>query len=336
MRSEKLVLVLVLLSWLTACTNEKPHLPEAKGLPCEMLVVMSSALLNTDIADTVATIVDCDAPGLGSSERIFRSMTIGERGYEKVYKAMHSQLKIELAPGQKQPVLGVANDVYARSQLQILVRAGSLADLRSFLSQQRELIQRLVLDFQLDRYAAMLRQKYSKKVDADLQRLGYRVNVPTDIASTKKGKNFLWGSSNRGGEKDINFVFYTYPWYGEEIADTARFVFKRDSVLRANIPGSQPNQWMQTARGEQGQPVVWPSLRKVGDHQRLEIRGLWELHNGFMGGPFVSYVQVDSIARQVVVCEGFVFSPNSAKRDLLRSMEASLRTLRKMDKGKDK
>ena len=89
---------------------------------------------------------------------------------------------------------------------------------------------------------------------------------------------------------------------------------------------------MQTARGEQGMPVVWPSLRKVVDGQRLEVRGLWELHNGFMGGPFVSYVQVDSTARQVVVCEGFVFSPNSAKRDLLRSVEASLRTLRKMGK----
>ena len=49
-----------------------------------------------------------------------------------------------------------------------------------------------------------------------------------------------------------------------------------------------------------------------------------------MGGPFVSLVSVDSVAREVVVAEGFVFSPNSSKRDLLRSLEAGLRTLRKI------
>jgi hypothetical protein len=38
---------------------------------------------------------------------------------------------------------------------------------------------------------------------------------------------------------------------------------------------------------------------------------------------------VDSVNNKVVVTEGFVYSPTTDKRDLLRTVEASLRTMYK-------
>ena len=313
---------------LVACEQEKPQLTESKGQPAELLVVAPASMLQGENVDSLNTVVDCDAPGLGSSERIFRTMIIGERGFDKVYRALHSQLHLRIDPTVKTPVMGVAHDVYARPQLQVVVKAASEAEMRQFLSDNRERIQRTIMDFQLERQSQLLQQKHSKKASEGLRALGYDVCVPNDIQSTKSGKDFLWASSNRGGDKDINFVFYTYPWDGGEVTDTARFVQKRDSVLRANIPGAQPNQYMTTMRGEEGQPVLWPFYRRTDGTTKYQIHGLWTMENGFMGGPFVSVVQVDSAARRVVVAEGFVFSPNSSKRDLLRSLEASLRTLK--------
>ncbi len=327
-RLELAILLSVFL--VVACDDDKPRLPESKGQPAELLVVVPSKLMHGETADTLNTVVDCDAPGLGSSERIFRTMTIGAKGYEKVYKLMHTQLHIQLDPTAKTPTLGVAHDVYARPQLQILIRASSERDLQQFLSLNRERIQRIILDFQLERQASLLQRKYSKKVSDELRRMGFDAHVPTDIQSTKPGKNFLWASSNRGGDKDINFVLYTLPWQGEDISDTAFFVKKRDSVMRVNIPGSLPGQYMTTTRGQVGQPVLWADLRTIAEVQQLEVHGLWEMKNGFMGGPFVSLVRVDSVRNQVVVTEGFVFSPNSSKRDLLRSLESSLRTTKRL------
>ena len=166
---------------LVGCKEDKPTLPDAKGTPSELLVVIPSSLVDSDIADTLQTITDCDAPGLGSAERIFRTMTIGERGYEKVYKLMHSQLRVELDPSQRKPALGVARDVNARPQLQLVVKAASPADLRKFLSRNRERIQYLILDFQLERYADMLRGKHSKKVTTEMRRLGYDVSMPVEV-----------------------------------------------------------------------------------------------------------------------------------------------------------
>ena len=315
---------------MVSCKEDKPHLPDAKGTPSELLVVIPTSLVDSDIADTLQTITDCDAPGLGSSERIFRTMTIGDKGYKGVYRLMHCQLRVELDASQKEPVLGVARDVNAHPQLQLLVRAATQADLRGFLSQNRERIQYLILDFQLERYAKMLRAKHSKKVTTELRRLGYDVSMPVDMASAKRGKDFLWASSNRGGDKDINFVFYTLPWHGEDITDMDYYVRKRDSVMQANIPGSLDGQWMQTSRTPEGEPILWPLLRRTDSGEQVEIRGLWDMKGGFMGGPFVAHVSVDTVGGKIVFAEGFVFSPNSAKRDLLRSVEAGLRTLRKL------
>ena len=329
MRNSVYLIVLLLLMGLTSCEEDKKRLAESKGQPAELLVVLQAPLLNTAVADSLQTLTDCDAPGLGSSERIFRTMTIGDNGYQKVYKLMHSQLHVELDPSLSEAKWGVTYDLYATPQMIVVLRGPSLETLCEGIAQNRERIQRLIMDFQLNRYARLLQRKYSKRVKDDMQKLGYDVRVPSDIASTKAGKDFLWGSSNRGGDKDINFMFYTYPWNGEEITDTALFVQKRDSVMKANVPGSLPGQYMATTRGEKGTPVLWTAYRKIDDLDRFEVRGLWEMKNGYMGGPFVSLVQVDSIDRRVVVAEGFVFSPNSSKRDLLRSVESALRTLRK-------
>ena len=312
-----------------ACQDSSPRLPDAKGTPSVLLVVVPGALVDTDLADTLQTITDCDAPGLGSSERIFRTMTIGQRGYEKMYRLMHSQLHVELDSSQRQPVLGVARDVNARPQLQLVVRAATSADLRKFLSSNRERIQHLILDFQLDRQAMMLQHKHSMKVDKELRRLGYTVSMPVDMQSTKHGRDFLWASSNRGGDKDINFLFYTLPWTGQDIRNVDNYVQWRDSVLRRNVPGSQEGQWMQTTRADDGNPVVWPMLRRTDEGDLVEVRGLWDMHGGFMGGPFVARVRIDTTERRIIVGEGFVFSPNTSKRDLLRSLEAGLRTLHK-------
>ncbi|MBQ8969138.1 MAG: DUF4837 family protein [Bacteroidaceae bacterium] len=320
----------------SACEEEKKGLAESKGLPAELVVVVSPQMSKNENEDTLNSVVDADAPGLASSERIFRSMTIGEKVYEKGFKMMHSQLFVKIDPSVKEPSLGIAHDVYATPQLQIMVKAPTEKQMRQYLSQNRERIQNLILDFQLDRFAGILRRQYSKKTLDDLRPLGYEVFMPVDLVATKSGKNFLWASSNRGGDRDVNFVFYTYPWNGENVADTSLFVARRDSVMKANIPGSQPDQWMTTARGEQGIPVVWASLRKIGGEARYEVRGLWEMHHAFMGGPFVSLVTVDTVERRVVVGEGFVFSPNSSKRDLLRSVEAGLRTIQKSTKPVDR
>ncbi|HNZ72795.1 MAG TPA: DUF4837 family protein, partial [Prolixibacteraceae bacterium] len=66
----------------------------------------------------------------------------------------------------------------------------------------------------------------------------------------------------------------------------------------------------------------------------VEVRGLWQVENDFMGGPFVSLSILDVLKRRVVTVEGFVYAPANKKRNLLQQVEAMAYSL-KFDKQKD-
>ncbi len=327
---KNLFALLLALAALTACNDGGGNsLMASKGLPCELLVVCDPRVTGSDLMDSVKTVTECECPGLGTAEDIFRVNNISQKAYTSVFWSMHSKIFFSIDPKLKEPRLGVARDVKSRPQLEIHVEAPDEASMRSFIAQKREAIQELLIDFQTERLGSLAQNRFSKKVDDDLAAVaGYSVRMPSDMVATKKGENFLWGGSNRS-QQDINFIFYTYPWNGQDIADVSTFVSKRDSVLKANIPGSRPDQHMVTSRGLEEQPVVWPRLRRINGELTLQVRGLWELENGFLGGPFSALVSVDSAENKVVVREGFVYNPEGQKRDLMRQLEGSLLTLRK-------
>ncbi len=310
--------------------DEGQRLAESKGLPCELLVVSDAEIANSDLKDSVASVTEADCPGLGSAENIFRVNNIGAGAYTSVFYAMHSKVFFQIDKRLKRGEVGVAHNVKARPEIEVFVKAPDLEAMRRLISEKREFIQQQIMEFQVARLSTVVQGKYSKKVSDDLRAVaGYEVKMPTDMVATKRGKDFLWGGSNRAA-RDINFVFYTYPWDGGDVADVDSYTQRRDSVLRVNIPGSRRDQWMETSRGDDGEPVVWAAMRRINGRQLMEVRGLWELRNGYMGGPFVAHVGVDTAERKVVVSEVFVFNPEGQKRDLMRQLEGCLRTLRKV------
>jgi len=319
---------LLLLTGCESSSGDKPRLVASKGLPSELLLVVDKAVWQSDVADTLQAILQSDVPGLMQHEDYFRVTRIFSPYYKQTYTTMHSKLFVRLDPEQKKPMLGLSYDAVARPQVEVTVAASTLDELRRFLSVHGMQIRQILADAQLDMRASKLKKSYSSLPASDLKKvLGYTICVPKEIKATKKGKDFLWAGSNLN-EKDLNVVVYAYPWDGSEVRTPEQFVSCRDSVMKANIPGSEPDQWMQTTRID-GTPIINSCVRKIGEGLVQEVSGMWEMRNGALGGPFVSLVRIDTASSRVVVAEGFVYSPSTEKRDLLRMVEASLRTLKK-------
>lgn len=97
---------------------------------------------------------------------------------------------------------------------------------------------------------------------------------------------------------------------------------KRDSVMKANIPGTEPRMYMAT-------DTLCTSVKPIAvkGEYAMETRGLWKMEHDAMGGPFVSHSRVDTLNNRVVVAEGFVYAPEKMKRGLIRRLEAALYTL---------
>ncbi len=325
-----MLLLLSVAMLLASCDDakEKKTLMRSKGLPSELMLVVDRGVWLTDVQDTIKAIVEGQVPGLMQAETMFRVTRVFTKDYTPNFRTFHTILKVHVDETLHAPLVGTARNVNAAPQLEVVVAAPSIDQLRTYLSLNAQRIQDILADEQIEMRVPGLKKKYSKKVKDDLQAvLGMTVYVPENLVATKKGKDFLWGGTNTL-QKDQNIVVYTYPWQqGQDVMDADLFVQKRDSVIKVNIPGEREDQWMQTVR-EKDVPLIVSRQREIGGQQMLEVRGLWEMRNGALGGPFVSLARIDTAAAKVVVAEGWVYSPSTEKRDLLRQMEAALRTLK--------
>jgi hypothetical protein len=61
---------------------------------------------------------------------------------------------------------------------------------------------------------------------------------------------------------------------------------------------------------------------KNNNNNVIELRGLWDLENGFMGGPFVSHSVYDSTRGRIVTVDGYIYHPNQKKRIKVKQLEA--------------
>ncbi len=71
---------------------------------------------------------------------------------------------------------------------------------------------------------------------------------------------------------------------------------------------------------------LFVSVTEINGHYALEGRGIWEMENDFLGGPFVSYLINDEANKQLVMVDGFVLAPGRKKRELMEELVQVLQT----------
>lgn len=325
------VLCVAMWSACDAPKDKKKVLGDSKGLPYELLLVVDEPLWEGATGDSLRSVVEASVPGLPQNEPMFRMTRVYPRHFTRMYVTMRNVLVVHTDPKVKKVRMGVANNVEARPQVWVTIETPNAQALGEFLSRNRRRITDIFVEAELQQEAARLTKKYNREVDAASRKIfGCSVKVPAELAALKKAEDFLWASTDRV-DQDMNYVCYSLPLVGEDVLLTDRLVELRDSAMKRNIPGSTPEKWMTTTY-ENGLPLVAQRTITLPDGSTAyEMRGLWEMHKGGIGGPFVSLAYPDTLHGRVLVTEGFIYSPRTKKRDLMRRMEAALRTLKPVE-----
>ncbi len=321
---------LLLFLLLASCdSKDKPVVkPQSKGMPSELLLVTDEAVGKSDVMDSLNAMTQESVPEIMQPEPMFRVVHVTEKNYTQRYLTMHTKLFVNLDAHSTKPMMGISHDVSATPQTEVTVCAPNLDELRLFISRHRQDITDALLDGQLQVRIADLRRHHNTYIYNEVrQHLGLDIWVPENVCAVKKGRNFLWAGSNLQ-ERDLNVVLYKFPWDERQLDKTDYLVGVRDSVMKQNIPGEKAGQWMQTSRVD-GNPLVVCRRRRFGRRDFVEMRGMWDVRNAPIGGPFVSTFSVDTARGMVLAAEGFVYSPSTEKRDLVRLLEASLLTIKK-------
>ena len=304
--------------------KKKPLLmPNATGLPYEMLVVMDDAQWDRPLGRAVFNVLDTDVPGLPQSERSFRISRVAPDGFNSnMFKIMRNVIKVDIQDIYTQPKFKFARNVYSYPQMIMTLQAPDEESLTEYINNNRQSIIDFFTKAEMNREIENLRDRHNPDVSRLAEEiLDVDIWVPWELNKFKTGKDFLWASTNVG-KKDMNLVLYSYPYTDKNTFTLDYFLQKRDSVMKANIPGGPKGSYMTT-----NHDYVYVEDGTVRGKYAQIARGLWRVQGDRMGGPFVSHSRVDEANGRIVVAEAFIYAPESLKRDLLRRMEAALYTL---------
>ena len=94
----------------------------------------------------------------------------------------------------------------------------------------------------------------------------------------------------------------------------------RNTLTLEHIPGPSPISFMKVAM--EFNPPIFDTITDFPGGYAVETRGLWEVENDFMGGPFINYTFVDKANNKVITLDGYVYNPNEDKKNYLRQLEA--------------
>ena len=298
-------------------------MPNASGLPYEMLVVMDDDQWDRPLGRAVFNVLDSDVPGLPQSERSFRISRVEPDGFNSnMFKIMRNVIKVDIQNIYTQPKFKFARNVYSYPQMIMTLQAPDEESLTEYINNNQQSIIDFFTKAEMNREIENLRERHNPEVSRLAEEiLDVDIWVPWELNKFKKGKDFLWASTNVG-KKDMNLVLYSYPYTDKNTFTLDYFLQKRDSVMKANIPGGPKGSYMTT-----NHDYVYVEDGTVRGKYAQIARGLWRIQGDRMGGPFVSHSRVDEANGRVVVAEAFIYAPESLKRDLLRRMEAALYTL---------
>lgn len=312
--------------WLAACDGRKANLltPVSSGRSYELLVVADAAVWNRPAGRALQRVLEADVPGLPQSEPSFRLMHASPRHFDATLRLVRNIIVVEVDSSRyARAAFSYARDVYAVPQTVLTVQAPDEQALQALLEERGDALVRFFTQVEMERRMHELEERHSVRVSDETEaRFGCTVWVPDDLKAFKTGQDFFWAGTNAATD-DRNFVMYSFPYTDAAVFTQGGFVHKRDSVMKVNIPGARPGMYMST-----DSLMTDVCAREWEGRFALEVRGLWRVKGDFMGGPFVALARVDERRRRVVVAEVFVYAPDRPKRNLVRSMEASLYTWR--------
>ncbi|MBQ8021613.1 MAG: DUF4837 family protein [Bacteroidales bacterium] len=300
--------------------NQRALLPNVSGKAGEVIVVIDRDNWEGALGNKVRDILASDCPYLAQKEALFTISNVTPSGFADLFKVHRNILIFNIDPqGQEEGVI-YRNDVWAHPQCVIQVNAFDNEGALRLMTESAERITASIEQAERDRIIAnakLYEEAGLAKVVTEM--IGGSPHFPTGYKLKKKTDNFIWIADEKQYTNQGVFV-YKYPADENENFTMENIIAHRNQFLQENVPGMFDNTWMTTS------DFISPTVEfiKFRGLQFAQTRGFWEVHNDFMGGPFVSHSFYGEGAKDIIVLEAWVYAPRYDKRQYLRQVESIL------------
>ncbi|PPK85573.1 uncharacterized protein DUF4837 [Neolewinella xylanilytica] len=151
---------------------------------------------------------------------------------------------------------------------------------------------------------------------ANLDVPGGYVRVPLDTDEVVWLRKEVQGAS-------LNIMVTSAPYQNQSQLSKEGLKEIRDRIGKEYVSSTTDNTWMKI--NDTDLPLFTEAMELNGSYA-IEGRGIWEIENDFLAGPFVSYLLNDTTDNELILVDGFVYAPGRKKRDLMEEVVQVIRT----------
>ncbi|MGB5236022.1 MAG: DUF4837 family protein [Flavobacteriaceae bacterium] len=302
--------------------NKKPYKPSSIGAINSLAVVMDNNLWEGEVGDKVREHFAAPILGLHWEEPLFTIEHMPKQVFTGMTRHRRSVLFVGLDTAD---MAQVKVDVYATPQRVGVIQGKTEQQLLENLDKGAKQIIASFKDTEVkEAQKRFLRSLSKEKVMED--KFGVKLRLPSVYTMGKEEDNFVW-IDRQIPKGSMNLIAYEMPAssFTNDSTLVSDIVKMRDSIGQKYIPGPDiPGKTTFMVTEKAFAPYVFTT--QLAGKNAIEVRGIWEIHNYPMAGPFVTYIIDDVENKRKLVLEGFTFAPATSKRDYMFELEAILRT----------
>ncbi|NMH89343.1 DUF4837 family protein [Flavivirga algicola] len=322
----KHILFLVSLLFVFSCGDKKKSssekfLLDSSGSINNVSVVVDNELWNGNVGEAIRNVLAKPIYGLPQDEPTFTISQIPPAVFSGFVTKNRTVLKVEM---NKEANIKFLKDVYAKPQHVIAVFGKTKQDIIDLVTNNETKIIETFRNAEIvERQRQMAKSPHNFK--SIQEKLGVNIKFQSVYRIAKQTDNFFWI------RKDIttgttNLMIYELPFNAIKRNDSVvnQIIKIRDSIGKAHIEGPVEGSYLTTENAY----APFHGETVLDNKPTLETKGIWDIKNAFMAGPFINYAIEDKINKRWVVVEGFAFAPSVEKRNYMLELEAIIKSIR--------
>lgn len=309
---------------MASCSEDKRQkalLPNVSGKAGEVVVVIDKGAWEGIVGTTLRDTLAADCPFLPQREPLYTLVDLAPSGFNSIFQVHRNLILVNISSSVTEPGVLFHQNVWAAPQCVIRVNAPDNETAVALIKENSQKIITTLEQAERDRVIANAKKFEERSlVPAVTEVAGGSPHFPSGYQLKRKASDFVWISYEPQYVQQ-NILVMKYPVVpGEDMMSRQSLISHINAELERNVPGMFENTYMTIA------PAVTPSVKymRYKGLDFAEVRGLWDVHNDFMGGPFVAHAFYSKDGQDVIVLLAFVYAPRYDKRHYLRQVESIL------------
>ena len=317
---KRLSLILAAVLLLAGCKGSRTLLPNVSGKAGEVIVVLDKANWEGDLGNDVRELLASDCPYLPQKEPLYNLVNVIPSGFTDLFRVHRNIFIFNIDPQLTSTGMNYQSDVWSSPQCVVQLSARDAAEADSLLMMNKANIMSVIEQAERDRIIRNSILYEEAGLAPQVKEIfGGSPHFPSGYKLRKKTSDFVWIADVKQYITQ-GILIYKYPVDSKDPLSLQEIISHRNSTMMVNVPGMFENTYMTT--GEYMPPTV--EYIKFRGREFAQTRGLWEVVNDYMGGPFVSHSFYSPDGKDIIVAEGFVYAPRFDKRHYLRQVESIL------------